>query len=161
MKILFICAVFPPEREPSGLNADQLAARLAGDGHDVTVIAPFPNRPGGEIYPGYRRRLRSVPSQISGYRLIRCWNWLIGKRRRAIDRILENITFGLSSAWAAFREGRPDVLIVETWPLFAVQFVALVAGWWRLPFIYYIKDVYPEAAEKAGVIAEGGWLAGL
>ena len=161
MKITFICGVFPPEREPSGLNADQLAARLAGDGHDVTVIAPFPNRPGGEVYPGYRRRWRSAPAQISGYRLVRCANWLVGKRRRSIDRILENITFGFTSAWAAARAGRPDVLLVETWPLFAVQFVALVAAWWRAPFVYYIKDVYPEAAEKAGVIAEDGWLARL
>ena len=161
MKITFICGVFPPEREPSGVMADQLAARLARDGHEVTAIAPFPNRPGGQLFPGYCRSLRSTSTESSGYRLVRCASWLVGKRRRSLDRILENITFGLSSAWAAFRQGRPDVLIVETWPLFAVQFAALLAAWWGIPFLYYIKDVYPEAAEKAEIIPENGRLARL
>src|SRR5689334_3289186 len=157
MKITFISGVFPPEREPSGVMADQLAARFARDGHEVTAIAPFPSRPGGELYPGFHRRLRSASSESGGYRLIRCANWFVGKQRRNIDRLLENITFGLSSAWATWRAGRPDVMIVETWPLFAVQFPALLAAWWRVPFLYYIKDVYPEAAEKAGILTNDGW----
>jgi colanic acid biosynthesis glycosyl transferase WcaI len=52
-------------------------------------------------------------------------------------------------------------MLVETWPIFAVQFPALLAAWWRVPLLYYIKDVYPEAAEKAGVLRENGWLARL
>jgi len=156
MKIVFICAVFPPEPAPAGIMAHQLATRLAREGHDVTMIVPFPNRPEGILYSGFRRRLRTRTVTREGYTLVRCANWLLGRERKSLNRILENITFGLSSAWAASREGRPDFMITETWPLFATLFCTSLARWWRIPYWYYVQDVYPEAAEGAGIINANG-----
>ncbi len=161
MKITFICAVFPPEPEPAGEMARQLATRLARDGHTVTMIVPIPNRPEGIIYSGYRKRLCSRTETDEGYTLVHCANWLIGKNRRQLSRILENITFGLSSAWATWRERRPDVIIAESWPLFATKFVALLAKWWNIPYLYYVQDVYPEAAEQVGILTPMGTLSRL
>jgi colanic acid biosynthesis glycosyl transferase WcaI len=160
MKITFICAVFPPEPAPSAVMARQLASRLVQAGHTVTMVVPFPNRPEGKVYPGFRRRLLSRTVSEEGYAVVRCASWLIGARRRSVDRILENITFGLSSMWAALCEGRPDLLLVETWPLFAMSFSSLLALAWKVPVFYYVKDVYPEAAEESGMINAGGWLSG-
>ncbi len=158
MKITFICAVFPPEPAPAGIMAQQLAKRLTEDGHTVTVIVPLPNRPEGRVYPGFRRRLLSRTVSNDGYTVVRCANWLIGARRRTINRLFENITFGLSSMWAALREDRPDLMIVETWPLFAMSFSWLLARARKVPYFYYVQDVYPEAAEESGMIKAGGWL---
>jgi colanic acid biosynthesis glycosyl transferase WcaI len=157
MKITFICAIFPPEPAPAGIMARQLATRLVQAGHSVTMIVPFPNRPGGVVYPGYRRRLISRTVSEEGYTVVRCANWLIGARRRPTDRMLENITFGMSSTWAALREGRPDLMIVETWPLFAMSFSWLLARSWKVPYFYYVQDVYPEAAEESSMLKAGGW----
>jgi len=159
MKIAFISCVFRPEREPTGVMAHQLSKRLAADGHSVHVIAPFPNRPYGRIFQGYRRRLRSVEPNDHGYRLTRCANWFVGKRRWTPNRILENITFGLSSSWAAWRDGRPDLLLIESWPLLATAISALLAKLWRVPYVYYVKDIYPEAAERFGLIPADGIIA--
>jgi colanic acid biosynthesis glycosyl transferase WcaI len=123
------------------------------------MVVPFPNRPHGIIYAGFRRRLRELTRVADGYDLIRCANWLIGRQRRNVDRMFENISFGLSAVWAAWRGGRPDVMIVETWPIFAAQCAAWLAKWWRIPFLYYVKDVYPEVAEKLAVIKNKGPLA--
>lgn len=139
--------------------AHQLASRLAQDGHAVTVIAPFPNRPGGRVYDGFHRRVRKIEANGDSYRLVRCANWLVGQRRRNADRLLENLTFGLSATWAAWHEPRPDVMLVETWPLIGVQFPALLARFWQIPFLYYVKDVFPEAAERTGLIRSNGLLA--
>jgi len=160
MKILFICAVFPPEPAPAGVMAKQLAARLAQDGHEVTMVVPFPNRPEGVVYQGFRRRLISRSMSEEGYTVVRCANWLIGKRRRMLNRVLENVTFGASSTLAALREGRPDLIIIETWALFAATFSALLARSWRVPYLYYVKDLFPEAAEQAGILRPGGRLTG-
>jgi hypothetical protein len=97
MKIIFICAVFPPELAPAGVMARQLAARLVRDGHDVTMVVPIPNRPEGVIYPGYKKRLFSRAVTSEGYTVVHCANWLIGKRRRSANRILENITSHLQN----------------------------------------------------------------
>jgi len=73
--------------------------------------------------------------------------------------MLENLTFGITAFLSALMEPRPDALIIETWPIIAAQ-LALAAAWIRrAPSIYYIKDVYPEAAEELGVIRKGGFLA--
>jgi colanic acid biosynthesis glycosyl transferase WcaI len=90
---------------------------------------------------------------------VHCGNWLIGNRRRKIDRILENITFGLSSTWATLAEGRPDLLIIETWPLFAATFSILLARIWHVAYLYYVQDVFPEAAEQAQMINPTGTIA--
>lgn len=161
MKIMFICAIFPPEPAPAGIMARKLAARLVQAGHTVTMIVPFPNRPGGVLYPGFRRRMISRTVSEEGYTVVRCANWLIGARRRPLDRILENITFGMSSTWAGLREGRPDLMIVETWPLFAMSFSWLLARTWRVPYFYYVQDVYPEAAEESRMLRAGGWISRL
>jgi colanic acid biosynthesis glycosyl transferase WcaI len=158
-RITFICATFPPEPTPSGVMAHQLAIRLAQDGHDVTMVVPFPNRPEGSIYSGFRRRLRTRETTKDGYTLVRCASWFIGRSRGHIHRILENVTFGLASTWATWREGRPDLIIAETWPILALQPVASLAKWWRVPFLNYVKDVYPEAAEEAGILGKSGILA--
>jgi len=161
MKITFICAVFPPEPEPAGIMAMQLARRLSSDGNEVSMIVPFPNRPYGQVYDGFHRQLRKSSFVPEGYQVIRCASWLIGENRRILDRLLENATFGLSSAWAAWRKGRPDVMILETWPLCAGLSGVLLARFWRVPALYYVQDVYPEALEKAGLISSGGLLARL
>ena len=158
MKITFICAIFPPEPAPAGIMAHQLASRLVHAGHTVTMVVPLPNRPQGVVYPGYGRRLMSCTDSGQGFAVVRCWNWLIGARRRSFDRILENITFGISSTWAAWREGRPDVIIAETWPLFAMTFVWILARLWKVPYFYYVQDVYPEAAEESGMLKPGAWI---
>ena len=137
--------------------ADQLATRLAKDGHEVTMVVPFPNRPDGVLFAGFRRRLRQCTISPKGYRLVRCATWFIGKERRLRDRLLENASFGLSSVWATWRQGRPDVMIIESWPLLATQFALLLAAWWKVPSVYYVQDVYPEAAEK--VVRSRGLLA--
>ena len=158
MKITFICAVFPPEPAPAGVMAQQLAKRLTEDGHTVTVIVPLPNRPEGKVYPEFKRRLLTRTVTNEGYTLVRCANWLIGTRRRAIDRILENITFGLTSMWAGMCEGRADLIIAETWPLFAMSFCWFLARGWKVPYFYYVQDVYPEAAEESGILKAEGWF---
>ena len=161
MKITFICAIFPPEPAPAGMMARQLAARLVQAGHTVTMIVPFPNRPAGVVYPGYRRSLMSRTVSEEGFTIVRCPNWLIGAQRRPLDRILENITFGMSSMWAALRGGRPDLMIVETWPLFAMSFSWLAARILKAPYLYYVQDVYPEAAEESSMLKAGGWISRL
>ena len=158
MKITFICAVFPPEPAPAGVMAEQLATRLVQDGHSVTMVVPFPNRPEGVLFPGFRRRLRARSLSKNGYTVVHCANWLIGRRRKMVNRLLENITFGLSSTCASLKEGRPDLIIIETWALFAVSFSVLLTRFWGVPYIYYVQDLFPEAAEQAGLLDPKGRL---
>jgi colanic acid biosynthesis glycosyl transferase WcaI len=167
MRIAFVVYNFPPEVAPSAVMAEELCAAWARDGHQVTAICPFPSRPQGRLWPGFSRRplkrCRGGPFEV-----IRVGNWLIGEKRRAVNRILENVTFGLASAFALMVMRRPDVVLVETYPVLAYLPVLAVALARRIPMLNYVKDIYPEAAESAGVVRRGSllsrvlaWLDGL
>jgi colanic acid biosynthesis glycosyl transferase WcaI len=154
VRIAFISAIFPPEPEPSSVMAGELVRAWTKAGHEVTVIAPLPNRPHGVRYPGFPLRPWTV-RPFEQARSIRVWSWLIGKRRRPLARILENVTFGATSALALLLVRRPDVVVLESWPVFATAAVMTVCTARGVKVINYVKDVYPEAAVAAGILHEG------
>ena len=160
MRIALVSAVFPPEPEPSSVMAAELAAAWGRAGHQVTVISPVPNRPQGRVYPGFERRLWKSAS-FEGTRSLRVRSWLIGERRRAVDRILENLTFGLGSAAAVLVQSRPDVVVLETWPILAAATVIGQCALRGIPVVNYIKDIFPEAATAARLLRTDSRVASL
>jgi colanic acid biosynthesis glycosyl transferase WcaI len=151
MNIMFIVAVYPPEGEPTAVMAKQIAENLVSKGHLVTVVCPFPNRPHGEIYPGYKRRWTSVTNE-NGVRVIRVLTWLIDRKRTFINRFLENISFGITSSLKVLGN-RPDLILLETWPIFAQVPVMFYTKLFSIPVINYIKDIYPEVAVAGGIMS--------
>jgi len=160
MRIAFLSAVYAPEREPAGVMAAQLVDHWIQDGHQVDVYCPFPNRPEGLLRHGWRRRLRQVETR-GNLRVVRCWHWLVGRKRRIGNRLMENLTFGCSGAMQALLSGKPDALVISTWPFFAVGLAILLARLWRIPAIYYVQDLYPEAAVEAGLLRRDHWMTGI
>jgi colanic acid biosynthesis glycosyl transferase WcaI len=154
VRIAFVTAIFPPEPEPSSVMAGELARKWADVGHEVTVIASLPNRPDGVRYPGFPARLWTR-RPYERATVIRVWSWLIGRRRRPLARVLENVTFGFTSAVALLVLRRPDVVLLETWPVLATAAVMLVCGVRRIKVVHYVKDIYPEAALAAGILRDG------
>src|SRR5258708_6876679 len=140
--------------------AAQLVGRWIQEGHTVDVYCPFPNRPEGIVRRGWKRRLRQRDA-LGALRGIRCWHWLVGRERRILNRLLENLTFGCSAAAQALLTGKADVLVISTWPFFAVGLAILLARLWGVPAIYYIQDLYPEAAVDAGILPRNHWTTRL
>jgi colanic acid biosynthesis glycosyl transferase WcaI len=153
-RIVFVVALFPPENEPTAVMAGELAREWARQGDKVTVICPFPNRPIGRTYPGFPRWPWRFGDH-DGVRVLRVWTWLIGRRRRVVDRMLENLSFGVSAALAVLTTKRPDILLVESWPIVSQVLIMVAARLRGLQVINYIKDVYPEALVAAGVLSKG------
>ena len=151
MNISFVICVYPPEGEPSAVMAEELARSWVRSGNDVTVVCPFPNRPHGVVHPGFRRTWRSIKN-IHGVRVVRVWTWLIGRRRLHINRIMENISFGISAALTLLFSKRPDVIVLASWPILSRLPILLVSYLRRVSIINYVKDLYPEAMSSAGML---------
>jgi hypothetical protein len=58
VKILYVSKYFPPEMGDPGARVAELSRHWVGAGHQVTVLAGFPNRPTGVVPPEYRGKLR-------------------------------------------------------------------------------------------------------
>ena len=160
MRYTIVSCVFPPETTVSSRTSFDLAQALAAAGHEVTVIAAFPNRPEGRLYPGYRRGFMKRERSEAGFRIIRCFS-VFSRRSTLLSRMMENLTFGISTLIALLRQPRPDAIYSNTWPIIATGLVALFVRARKVPLLISVQDVYPESLIVQGRLRERGLSAKL
>ncbi|HSY52592.1 MAG TPA: glycosyltransferase family 4 protein [Thermoanaerobaculia bacterium] len=149
VKAVVVSCVFPPEPVVSSRTSFDVAGGMAERGHDVTVLTPFPNRPAGRIYPGFRRRLFKSERSNDGVRIIRCFAFFSTESAMA-SRLAENISFGITAALRLLFLRKPDVVYLNTWPIVATSLAVAVARLRRIPAIVSVQDVYPESLVSQG-----------
>lgn len=157
MKICIVSCVFPPEPITSASTSADLAEEMVKRGHTVTVISPFPNRPAGRVIDGYNRKWKRIEDR-KGYKVIHCWHTL-SKRSDFISRFFENISFGLTSTWHLWKENKPDVVYMNTWPLFSQSFNSWLLSLSKVPIVCSVQDIYPESLIGKGALKSNGWIA--
>jgi glycosyltransferase involved in cell wall biosynthesis len=160
VKMVVVSCVFPPEPVVSSRTSFDVARELAARGHEVTVLAPFPNRPAGKLYAGYRRTLVRREAMPEGIRLVR-FATSFSPRSSMISRLAENVSFGVVSSLALLFRRKPAVVYVNTWPVFAAAAVAIAARLRRIPLVVSVQDIYPESLvsqQRIGMGAAGRLL---
>ncbi len=158
MKIHVVSSVFSPEPIISARTSADLAEQLAREGHQVRVIADFPNRPAGKLFEGYRRRLWTWDRSFPGYAVLRVFSFL-SSDSSMLSRFLENISFGIMSALAVLFLERADVAYGNVWPIFAQGLLALACRLRGIPLILSVQDVYPESLSNLSRIGDThSWL---
>jgi glycosyltransferase involved in cell wall biosynthesis len=158
MRIALVSSVFPPEPLTSGLTSHSLALALAKRGHDVTVLANYPNRPSGRTFSGFRRNLLPKRERENSFEVVRCFS-TISRTSALLSRLAENLSFGLSAGLALAQLPLPDVVYINAWPIFAGGMVSFVAKTRRIPIVLSIVDVYPESLFALKKLDSTTWLA--
>lgn len=148
MKILFLTQYYPPETGAAPLRAHHFAVRLVRNGNDVTVLTGMPNHPSGVKLPAYRRKL-ACREEHDGVRVFRCALFATPRKTFA-TRMLNQLSFMVTSFLGGCRVGGCDVILVSSPPLFlglSAWLLGLVKG---VPFILDIRDYWPQAAVALG-----------
>jgi glycosyltransferase involved in cell wall biosynthesis len=129
-----------------------LARWLVKYGHQVTVITGFPNYPTGVILPSYRGKLR-MREEIDGVDVLRTWVYA-SSHKGSFHRLANYFSFVASGTVAGLTAGRSyDVVLASSPPLFIGLAGAAVARSRRVPFVFDIRDIWPEVAVEAGAFA--------
>ena len=133
-------------------RAAELARHWVNDGNDVTVLTGFPNHPTGVVPPEYKKQFRRLVTREvwNGIRLVRTW-LLPFPNRKPYERMLNYSSFCLSSALTGLFIRKPDVLIATS-----PQLLVALSGWWlgalrRVPFVFEVRDLWPESLAAVGV----------
>jgi len=152
MKILYVSQYFPPEMGAPAARAAELSRHWAATGHDVTVLTGFPNHPTGVIPPEYRDKFRRLVAheQTNGVNVVRTW-LLPFPNRKAHERMLNYSSFCISAASTGLFLSRPDVVIATS-----PQLLVGLSGWWlarwkRVPFVFEVRDLWPESLAAVGM----------
>lgn len=152
MKILYVSQYFPPEMGAPAARAVELSRHWAAAGHEVTVLTGFPNHPTGVVPPEYRDKIRRlvVREKEDGVNVVRTW-LLPLPNRKAHERMLNYSSFCASAAATGLFLPRPDVVIATS-----PQLLVGLSGWWlarwkRVPFVFEVRDLWPESLSAVGV----------
>ncbi|NSW52324.1 MAG: glycosyltransferase family 4 protein [Anaerolineae bacterium] len=144
MNLLIISPVFPPEPIISARTSWLLADEMGKADNIVRVVTSFPSRPGGKLYEGYHKKLWEYSQNGDKLFITRTFS-IFSNKSEIFNRLLENISFGISSSIALLFSKRPDVVYINTWPIFAQGLNAMFCRIKHIKFVLSIQDVYPES----------------
>ncbi|MGA7402235.1 MAG: glycosyltransferase family 4 protein [Candidatus Sulfotelmatobacter sp.] len=152
MKILYISQYFPPEMGAPAARAAELSRHWISLGHEVTVLTGFPNHPTGVVPAEYRVRFRRLVARerVDKVSVVRTW-LLPFPNRKAHERMLNYSSFSISAASTGLFLSRPDVVIASS-----PQLLVGLSGWWvarwkRVPFVFEVRDLWPESLAAVGL----------
>jgi glycosyltransferase involved in cell wall biosynthesis len=151
MRVLFLTQYYPPEIGAAQNRLSDLAKRLGQMGHHVTVLTALPSYPKGEIYEGYRGRIK-MTEYVDGIRVVRTWVY-VTKKKQFLWRIFNYISFAAMSLIVGSVIAKDaDIVIVESPPLFLGFSGYFLSRLKRATFILNISDLWPESAVVLNVL---------
>lgn len=154
-EVLILSQHYPPE--PITRLRD-LTPHLVKRGYRVSVVTTFPSYPPGRVYDSYKPMLRSQRREL-GAKVTR----VLALPYRGLDkgkRIASYLTFAASAFLLgllprALPWRRPAVVYAYHPPLTTGVAAALYSLLVRVPFVYDVQDLWPEAIVVAGFLREG------
>lgn len=151
MKILVISLYYEPDQcQSNGPIVRALCEDWAEAGHEVTVLTSFPHYSRDAVWPEYRGRWFQR-DRVGPVRVLRSYIF-VPRTRSAFGRILNYLSFNLSSTLAGLATGPQDVVFAMSPPL-TIGVTGLLLGLLkRAPFCYNLQDIWPDVAVKLGML---------
>jgi len=156
MHILFLTDNFPPEVNAPASRTFEHCREWVKAGHQVTVITCVPNFPRGEVYAGYRNKLWQR-EMMEGIRVIRVWSYITANEGFA-RRILDYLSFMVTATIAAPFVKGADVVLGTSPQFFTACAAYVVSRIKRVPFVFELRDLWPESIRAVGAMKDSPWL---
>lgn len=152
MRFLILTQYYPPEIGAAQARLSAFARQLQRAGHDVEVVTALPNYPSGKLDEADRRTLGRRET-VDGVPVRR--TWLLTGTGVGARRLASYLSFAATGLVSALAAGRPDVVFVESPPLFLG-----VSGWMAArragaAFVLNVSDLWPDSVRDLGVLSDG------
>jgi glycosyltransferase involved in cell wall biosynthesis len=148
--ILFFTDNFPPEVNAPASRTFEHCREWVRRGHKVTVITGAPNFPTGRVFAGYRNRFRSRET-MDGIEVIRVWTY-ITSNEGFLKRTLDYASFMVSAVPASLGVRDVDVIVATSPQLFTPCAAYLASLLKRRPYVFELRDLWPESIRAVGAI---------
>lgn len=159
MHILFLTDNFPPEVNAPASRTFEHCREWVRAGNQVTVITCAPNFPKGKVFDGYRNRIWQI-EEMAGIRVIRVWSYITANDG-FVKRILDYQSFMVSATLAALFVRGVDVVIGTSPQFFTVCAAYVVSRLKWIPFVFELRDLWPESIKAVGAMKESAAIRAL
>jgi glycosyltransferase involved in cell wall biosynthesis len=151
MHILLLNEYYPPDTSATAKMAVQVAETLARS-HRVTVVAGRPSYDPDEYYP-----FSFLRSDVRNNVTVECVGSTIYSRHQMRGRVSNYLSY-LALAIPRALAINADVVLAMTDPPIAGIAGSYVAGLTGRPFIYNIRDMYPDMAVGGDIVRPSRWV---
>jgi len=150
MNILFLSDNFPPEVNAPAIRTFEHCKEWVKLGHNITVVTSAPNFPRGKLIGGYKNKLWQTEN-IDGIRVVRVWTFISPNEGFGL-RIIDYISFMISSFLASFFIRKIDLVIGTSPQFFTVISAYLISKYKRIPWVFELRDLWPESIRAVGAM---------
>ena len=151
MHILLLNQYYPPDTSATAKMAVQVAEKLA-ERHQVTVVAGRPSYEPDEFYPFAFLR-RDIRDNLTVER-VASTAYPRHQMRRRVSNYLSYLALAVPRALAI----HPDIVLAMTDPPVAGIAGAFIARMADRPFVYNIRDLYPDMAIGGDIVQPNRWV---
>jgi glycosyltransferase involved in cell wall biosynthesis len=160
VKILYVSQYFPPEMGAPPARVHEFSREWVKLGHDVSVLTAFPHHPTGVK----RREDRGVITRrerVDGIDVIRAYVYAAPNQGTWL-RMASYASFMLSAALiGSLRASRPDLVLATSPQLLCAAAGYALARRFRVPFVFELRDLWPESILAVEVMRENLVVRGL
>ena len=155
MRVLYLHQFFATRDSSLGLiRSYEFARRLVEQGHQVTMVTSSSRLP-----EEYDRRV-FVQGEVDGIR-VRSMRVRYSNYMGHLRRIGSFVLFTIGATWLAVTAGKHDVAFATSTPLTVGIPGWIAAALTRTPFVFEVRDLWPEAAIQMGALKRGSVVARL
>ena len=152
MHILFFTDFFPPEVNAPASRTFEHCREWVRAGHKVTVVTSVPNFPKGEVFPGYRNRLWQR-EEVKGIEVVRVWTF-VSPNAGFFKRLLDQLSYFFPAFLAGLFVRKVDVIVGTSPNFFSTCSAYCVATLKRVPWIFELRDIWPESIRALGAMKD-------
>ena len=157
MKILLIHQYFLEKGDGGGSRFNEMTKVWAQQGHDITVLSGMVHYATGEKAERYKGKFIYEDKQFyQNVDVIRC-HVSESYNTSFLGRLWAYFSFVFSSIYGGLfkTKGKFDVILVTSPPLFVGITAYVLSLFKRIPFVFEIRDLWPESAIDTGVLKSG------
>lgn len=154
MRILLIHQYFLEKNDGGGSRFNEMTKSWAAQGHQVTVLAGMVHYATGKKEERYKGKFVFKDDNFyNNVHVIRCH---VSESYNAsfLGRLWAYFSFVFSSIYAGLFKvkAKHDVILVTSPPLFVGITAYVLSLFKRLPFVFEVRDLWPESAIDTGVL---------
>ncbi|ARN77765.1 glycosyltransferase WbuB [Nonlabens spongiae] len=154
MNILLIHQYFLEKNDGGGSRFNEMTRRWSQQGHEMSVLAGMVHYNTGKKIDRYKGRYFYM--DLDFYPKVDVVRSHVSESYNTnfLGRLWGYFSFVFSSLYAGIFKLRKkhDVILVTSPPLFVGITAYLLSKWYRIPFVFEVRDLWPESAVDTGVL---------
>ena len=157
MRILLIHQYFLEKGDAGGSRFNEMTQVWASQGHDITVLAGIVHYATGKKPNRYKGKFTHKDEQFyDKVDVVRC-HVSESYNVSFLGRLWAYFSFVFSSIYAGIfkTKGKFDFILVSSPPLFVGITAYVLSKLKRIPFVFEVRDLWPESAIDTGILKNG------